>query len=300
MAKNLHGLAVIHDSIAEAGQTHFYLTALPGTVSLVFVAGDLRTDYSYTGSTLVLEVPAVGGEQVVVFSGQGGTFIPQSYVEGLVQGLVSQSYVDNRLSYKLSTTGGNMTGHVKLASDPTDPLHPATKQYVDARLDPVALLADVDTRLAARATTDYVDSAFANALHRDELNYSVAALDAGGTLVPWQVPDYVRQREIFFPRTGTIAVGGPRVDQSWYPRQSGFILESIADLGNTGTATFNIYKEGVLALATDISVTAGTRKEDTFGTPISFARGQRIGIEITSVSNPAPINMMVQLECIYG
>ena len=35
----------------------------------------------------------------------------------------------------LQLIGGTMTGFITLNADPTDPLHPATKQYVDALND---------------------------------------------------------------------------------------------------------------------------------------------------------------------
>ena len=45
---------------------------------------------------------------------------------------VTKTYVDNNDNLKLNLTGGIMTGHITLVGDPVNPLHPATKQYVDA------------------------------------------------------------------------------------------------------------------------------------------------------------------------
>lgn len=48
-----------------------------------------------------------------------------SYLDG------ATSNIQNQLNSKLPLSGGTMTGNIILSGDPTQPLHPATKQYVD-------------------------------------------------------------------------------------------------------------------------------------------------------------------------
>jgi len=48
-----------------------------------------------------------------------------------------------QFSAKLDKSGGTMTGSLILAGNPTDPLHAATKQYVDN------IIGDIETLLAA-------------------------------------------------------------------------------------------------------------------------------------------------------
>ena len=53
-------------------------------------------------------------------------------VAGLLLDPVTKEYVDQADALKLDKTGGTMTGHLLLHANPVQDLHPATKQYVDA------------------------------------------------------------------------------------------------------------------------------------------------------------------------
>lgn len=53
-------------------------------------------------------------------------------VDGLLVDPVTKNYVDVQDGTKLAKAGGTMTGYITLHTDPLLPMHPATKQYVDA------------------------------------------------------------------------------------------------------------------------------------------------------------------------
>jgi hypothetical protein len=47
----------------------------------------------------------------------------------------TRNYVDTQTATRLPTAGGTLTGALTLAADPVQPLQPATKQYADARMN---------------------------------------------------------------------------------------------------------------------------------------------------------------------
>lgn len=56
----------------------------------------------------------------------------QGSVDGLLVDSVTKFYVDSQDNTRLAKAGGSVSGFLTLHSDPIDPMHPATKQYVDA------------------------------------------------------------------------------------------------------------------------------------------------------------------------
>lgn len=63
------------------------------------------------------------------------------------------------LAARLKLSGGTMTGHITLFADPTDPLHPATRNYVDTAM--LGIRAKPECRLATTANVNLA-SALAN------------------------------------------------------------------------------------------------------------------------------------------
>ena len=84
-----------------------------------------------------------------------------SAVEATVDSLnadpVTKTYVDTRDATKLNISGGSMTGYITLHADPTQPLHPATKQYVDAGIQGVKVKSAVRV-----ATTTQLNAVYDN------------------------------------------------------------------------------------------------------------------------------------------
>jgi hypothetical protein len=58
----------------------------------------------------------------------------QTTVNTLNSDPVTKTYVDTQDSTKLSKSGGTMTGYIVLHADPSQAMHPATKQYVDSAI----------------------------------------------------------------------------------------------------------------------------------------------------------------------
>lgn len=65
----------------------------------------------------------------------------------------TRTYVDNRLIEKVSKAGDSMLGNLALLSDPVNPNHMVTKQFIE---DLLGELVNLDTELIATKT--YVDS----------------------------------------------------------------------------------------------------------------------------------------------
>lgn len=129
MAINLAGLGIIYNNYAGATQQLFQLNAVSGGLSVVVVNGRIQDPSTYTidRSVLKLNTPLAGGEWVYVLSGQGGTFIPQSYVDDLVKGKADITSIVNLLQGKADKTGTSFTGEVNI-QEPTRPMNPVTFQ----------------------------------------------------------------------------------------------------------------------------------------------------------------------------
>ena len=78
-------------------------------------------------------------------------------VTTLNTGPVTKNYVDQGLATKVNKAGDTMMGYLTLFGDPTEPLHAATKQYVDAVAQGLSVKPSV--RLA---TTENLDATYNN------------------------------------------------------------------------------------------------------------------------------------------
>ena len=74
-------------------------------------------------------------------------------------------------STKVDRAGDTMTGDLTLPQDPTNPLHAATKQYVDAQITQLDSAFDSDIAILASATTDLTDVSGTLAQHGQILMY---------------------------------------------------------------------------------------------------------------------------------
>ena len=72
---------------------------------------------------------------------------------------------------KVDRAGDTMTGDLTLPQDPTNPLHAATKQYVDAQITQLDSAFDSDIAILASATTDLTDVSGTLAQHGQILMY---------------------------------------------------------------------------------------------------------------------------------
>ena len=96
-------------------------------------------------------------------------------------------------STKVDRAGDTMTGDLTLPQDPTNPLHAATKQYVDAQITQLDSAFDSDIAILASATTDLTDVSGTLAQHGQILMYDsdagqyspVDIEQAGGGVAHW-------------------------------------------------------------------------------------------------------------------
>jgi hypothetical protein len=307
---NILGIRSVFNAPAYPSQQEFYLSATAGTFTIVFVNGLHRVDYNLDGSTLRFFEPlsVEGGERVVVYSGHGGTFIPQEYLESRLGEKVDLEDYLVEIDQKIGTAGGQMTGHLVLSGDPTDPLHPATRQYVDALFD-LSLVQDMlESALAGRATQDYVDDALGSKMNASALGITVASLDALGKLHTWQLPDELLKGERTFTRIGTLTVGISNWSGTWFPRLAGNITNIIAtvDTPPTGAGVkLDIMKNEVGQLPEPKVVIDPTENiaivDLSPESSIAFTEGDTLSISIDQVGSTEPgRNLNVQLSYQYG
>ena len=83
----------------------------------------------YVDDSIVTLDNAVDAEFLVV---KGVTDALRGDVDGLLVDPVTKSYVDTQDGTLVPKSGATMTGYLTLHADPLQPLHPASKQYVDA------------------------------------------------------------------------------------------------------------------------------------------------------------------------
>lgn len=89
--------------------------------------------------------------------------ISESELNGYLSNYHTANYVDAELGKKINKTGDVMTGHLTLVGDPSQDLHPTTKQYVDNIKNNIDLrLNNINTTLTTlaqeHASPAYVDS----------------------------------------------------------------------------------------------------------------------------------------------
>jgi len=105
VAKNLAGLGVLYNANSTLNQQSFQLLAVPGGLTLVMINGVLQKSSTYSippnSSVLTLNDALPAGAWVFVLSGQGGTFIPQSYVDTQLAQKANTTTVNTALGTKM-------------------------------------------------------------------------------------------------------------------------------------------------------------------------------------------------------
>jgi hypothetical protein len=103
---------------------------LAGNPGYLRLNGGSMTGLINMGSNKITQLPTTGLNDTDA--------VPKKYVDdaigGGTSGLVSKSYVDSADSLRVLKAGDTMTGFLTLHSNPTNNLHAATKQYVDAAI----------------------------------------------------------------------------------------------------------------------------------------------------------------------
>jgi len=111
--------------VAKAGDTMTgFLTLSADPTSNLHAASKHYVDTSITTLTTYINTQDSGLQTQI--SGL------QTTVNSLNSDPVTKSYVDSHDNLKLNLTGGTMSGYIILHADPSQSMHPATKQYVDA------------------------------------------------------------------------------------------------------------------------------------------------------------------------
>ena len=111
--------------VAKAGDTMTgFLTLHAAPTSDMHTANKKYVDQGL--ATLRLDVDDDLGDVEIITTGL------RSDVDTLKVDPVTKSYVDTQDGTKLPKAGGTLTGYVTLHAEPISPMHPASKQYVDA------------------------------------------------------------------------------------------------------------------------------------------------------------------------
>jgi alpha-tubulin suppressor-like RCC1 family protein len=115
--------------------TKQYVDSSIGSAKTTYTAGRALI----TGSSGVAEASPVTSTEISYLDGvtsniqtQLNSKVSSSTLNSYLSPLAQKTYVDSQTSLKVSKTGDVMTGFLTLHSNPTSPLHAATKQYVDS------------------------------------------------------------------------------------------------------------------------------------------------------------------------
>ena len=134
----------------------------------------------------------------------------QSTVSTLNADPVTKSYVDTRDSTKLDKAGGVMTGYISLHADPSQAMHPTTKQYVDA------IAQGLTTKPSIRlATTENIAATYNNG------TFGVNSTLTGSTNGALSVD-------------GKVAIAGDRIlvkDQTNAFENGDYVVQQVGDVG---------------------------------------------------------------------
>lgn len=315
MAINLAGLGVIYNNSSTQNQQLFQMYAVPGSLTVVYVDGVLRqpTTYTIDRSVLTLNQPLEAGRWIYVLSGQGGTFIPQSYVDNSVAPKADKNTVDLQLAAKADKVGADFTGPITV-QEPTAPMNPATKQMFDT--------------LPSIATPDYIDAAVNSKADQiwtqgqldTKINLTskgspngVPNLDNTGKVVSSQIPVDAFKGDKSLYKFGTLTVGEGQ--GRWFPRIPGIIRGLIAHVPSApdgSSIQINLLKTYIneLNAVVTVSLFPGTDRliipsggnfiEYTFAAVPTFNRGDGIHINVDQVGSiAAGANLTVQVEFEY-
>ncbi len=193
-------------------------------MTLVAIDGVLQSKESYTiepnSSVLVLDAALPAGRWIYVISGQGGTFVPQSYVDDAVASRTSKTYVDTELGKKIDKSGGEFTGPITV-QEPTQAMQPVTKQMFDALPDDLATEAYIDASIGTKANAAEVQAALDFKIDDAEKGApnGVTENDENGFIKTYQFPESVFNDDKSFSKFGVLAEGEGQ--GRWFPRHPG-------------------------------------------------------------------------------
>jgi hypothetical protein len=118
---------------------------------------------------------------------------------------VTKLYVDTQDNTRVARAGSNMSGYLNLHADPSAPMHPATKQYVDS------LAQGLSAKAAVRfATTSNLDAAYANG--QSGVNSTLICSSNGALVVDGRTP-LVGDRVLVRMQTNELTNGDYSVQQ---------------------------------------------------------------------------------------
>ncbi len=293
MALNLAGLGIIYNNYAGMNQQMFQLNAVPGTLSVVVVDGRIQDPNTYiiNRSLLIFNAPLVGGEWVYVLSGQGGTFIPQSYVDNALATKADALSVVNLLAAKADKSGTAFTGEVTVP-EPVNPMNPVTLQRFNSLPTDIATITYVNGQTVEKATVDQLNTAVANLIPLSQKGASggIAALDVNGDLENYQIPSHLltKEKDLHTPHAGTLAVGTANTT-AWKTRNAGFVkaLQVWTETAPVGADIIvDILKNGttIFALTTDrLIIPAGQHFTEKNITSVTFVKGDLFRFNVIQV-----------------
>jgi len=111
-----------------------------------YVDNQLITKVSKTGDTLL------GNLALLAEPIENNHIVTKEYVENLIKEIIkldiellaTKAYVDSQLANKVSKFGGRLYGELILSGDATEPLHPVSKQQLNATLITVVMTGSLD------------------------------------------------------------------------------------------------------------------------------------------------------------
>ncbi len=194
-------------------------------------------------------------------------------LDGLLADPTTQGYVDTQLAAKLNLSGGTMTGNITLFADPSQAMHPATKQYVDAIAQGLRIRPSV--RLA---TTAHVAGTYNNGT--SGVNSTITGT-VNGALVVDGVTPAIGDR-ILFRKQNSALQNGDYVVQQVGNASTPFIVKRVTTMDESDeipASYFFVYDGATLK---------NTGWVFTVDTPITFTIGTD-GIDVVQFSGQGNI-----------
>ena len=292
MGVNLAGLGIIYNNISTLNQQHFQLLAVPGSLTLVVIDGVIHNPDTYTidKSVLILDNPIPAGRWVYVVSGQGGTFVPQSYVDDVAAQKANAETVTTQLNAKASKSGADFTGHITV-QEPVNAMNPATKQMFDSLPD-IATPDYVDDAVASMVTQEVFDTTVEDLVSIEDKGVAngVTENDEDGKVKSSQVPLYLLYNKTDVYIIGELTVG--KTGSMWRERFSGVINTILLhiDVPSVGDdVKLNIMRDSTPVYTNPvdyITIPAGQNSvEHNFVSPPTFNADEVLGIRVEQIGS---------------
>jgi hypothetical protein len=307
MGMNLAGLGIIYNNFSSLNQQYFQLLAVPGSLTLVIVDGDIQNPSTYTidKSVLMFDAPLAAGRWVFVISGQGGTFVPQSYVDDNLATKANTASVNAAFNNKADKAGVDFGGPITV-QEPTEAMNPVTKQMFDS-LPEIASPEFVEAAVENMVTQGTFNTALENLIPLEEKGNADGVTENGpeGTIKMYQIPSAVFYNKVDLEISGELVDGDTA--SGFRERFDGAIDTLLVDLGEApeGSALrLNILKNGTPVYTNpvnyiDVPASSTTLVHD-FATPPTFSASDVLGIRVEAVgSSTAGSDISARLEVTY-